>query len=450
MAGLLGACFSSALASIVGAGRILQAMGDHRVVPKSPWLAYLTPKGEPRNALLVTGALVLASLLVRDLNAIAPLITMFFLITYLMLNAVLFIEQSLELVSFRPLFRVPSYVPLVGLLGSLLAMFIINALVSLVSIAVVVGFYALLTRRHLAAPFEDVRSGLFASLAEWAAKRVGDMPSMQERAWKPNLIIPVEDTRALRGTFLMIHDVVYPQGSVKVVGLSEQGFSEGDTRRLRGLTEAFQKQGIFASWTVIDAANPAEGFVASMQALNGAFFRPNTVFLPLPGTPEQVAGQRRVIREAVRQKLGVLLHAPNAQTALGQRQTINVWIRDRSPDWEISMDIGNLDLSILTAYQIKRNWDARIRLITVVPSLEEKGAARTFLEQLVDLGRFQDTSVFVGAGDFAQFLAEAPQADLNLFGLLPDPDYDFIRRMTEVTRSTCLFVRDSGHESALA
>ena len=41
-------------------------------------------------------------------------------------------------------------------------------------------------------------------------------------------------------------------------------------------------------------------------------------------------------------------------------------------------------------------------------------------------------------------VAEAPQADLNLFGLVDDPDFDFVRRMVRETNSACLFVRDSG------
>ena len=48
--------------------------------------------------MLVTGGIVLATLMLRDLNAIAPLITMFFLITYAMLNVVVLIEQGLGLV----------------------------------------------------------------------------------------------------------------------------------------------------------------------------------------------------------------------------------------------------------------------------------------------------------------------------------------------------------------
>ena len=47
-------------------------------------------------------------------------------------------------------------------------------------------------------------------------------------------------------------------------------------------------------------------------------------------------------------------------------------------------------------------------------------------------------------------LPRAPQADLNIFGLQPDPNFDTIRRLVEETDSTCMFVRDSGLESALA
>ena len=63
--------------------------------------------------------LVVLSLLFRDLNAIAPFITMFYLITYAMINAVVLIEQSMGLVSFRPLLKIPRWVSAAGLLGSL-------------------------------------------------------------------------------------------------------------------------------------------------------------------------------------------------------------------------------------------------------------------------------------------------------------------------------------------
>jgi hypothetical protein len=49
--------------------------------------------------------------MMHDLNAIAPLITLFFLVTYAMTNLVMIVEQSLKPLSFRPFFEIPSIVP---------------------------------------------------------------------------------------------------------------------------------------------------------------------------------------------------------------------------------------------------------------------------------------------------------------------------------------------------
>jgi amino acid transporter len=450
LAGLLGATFSSALASMVGAGRILQAMGAHQVVPGSDWLSVLADDGEPRHAMMVTGALIFGSLLVRDLNAIAPLITMFFLVTYTMICAAVLIEQSLDLVSFRPRLKIPLWVSFLGLLGSLLAMFIINPTISFVALVVTLGFYVILARRQLDAPFEDVRSGMFVALAEWAAKKVTELPTMQERAWKPNLLVPVEKASDLRGSFLTIQDLTHPQGSVKIVGLSPNGEPEVLDRQIDTLTHSFRDRGIFASATVIDAGGFADGMRAGMQALRGAFFRPNVVFLRMPDSPEREADYYSIIQEADREEVGTLLYAPHPRAALGQRQTINVWIKDRSPDWRISMQIGNLDLALLTGYKLSENWDAEMRVLTAVPDPAEREKAQDFLEKLIDLGRFEGAEAVVGTGPFTEYIYEAPQADLNIFGLQPEPDFDTIRQLVEDTDSTCMFVRDSGRESALA
>jgi hypothetical protein len=453
IAGLLGATFSSALASLVGAARILQAMGEHRVLPWGEWLAWRNRIGEPRNAMLVTGAILLGSLMLRDLNAVAPLITMFFLITYAMLNGVLLIEQSLGLLSFRPKLSVPRWVPLLGLLGSLLAMFIINPTLSWVSIAVVLGFYYLLLRRRLEAPFADVRSGLFVSVAEWAATKVGELPGRQERAWKPNLIVPVEDARELRGSFAAIENITRPKGTVKILGLAPQndgGSAATLGESLSELSAAFRSRGIFSTYTVIDAGGFADGLIAGMQALRGAFFRPNIAFLRMPETARREEEMRRIVRHAQELNVGTLLYAPHPVAGLAQRRAVNVWIRDRSPDWRISWDIGNLDLSILIGLQIRNNWDAELRLIMVVQHPEDEAKARSFLEDLVSLARLHDAQVMVASERFDDALAAAPQADLSIFGLGSEPDFELMRYLVEETRSSSLFVRDSGQESVLA
>lgn len=221
LGGLLGATFSSALASIVGAPRILQALGDHKIFPGGDMFSKLSSNGEPRNAILMTGGIVLLTILLRELNTIAPLITMFFLITYMMINMVVFIEQRMNMISFRPTFPIPKFVSALGALGCLITMFIINAIFGLVAMGVVVGTYIYLTNRKLDVPYGDMRSGLFVSLAEWAAKRVSILPENNERAWKANILVPVRSSRELRGSFSLIKNLVYPRGSVSLIGISD-------------------------------------------------------------------------------------------------------------------------------------------------------------------------------------------------------------------------------------
>ena len=450
LAGLLGATFSSALASLVGSARILQAMGEHGVIPRGDWLAERTPIGEPRNALWVTGGVLFFTLFLRDLNAVAPLITMFFLITYAMLNGVLLLEQSLDLVSFRPDFRVPRWVPFLGLVGSLLAMFIIQPTVGWVSIAVVLACYWLLLRRQLEAPFADMRSGLFVALAEWAAMKVKQLPPKQERAWKPNVLVPVEDMGELRGELQLLENLVRPHGMVKVFGIRSGEGDDGFQERLSDLTLGLQERGVFTDWTIVRSEGFAGGLTAGMQALRGAFFRPNITFLRMPAGSHREGEYRRIIADADELGVGTMIYAPHPTAGLGQRRHLNVWVRDRSPDWRISWDIGNLDLSILAAYKLSRNWDATIRLVMVVDEPSQRTEARGFLTDLTELARLPETEIVVRAGRFEDQVSRVPQADVSVFGLVASPDFERLRRLVELSSSTCLFVRDSGQESVLA
>lgn len=460
IAGLLGATFSSALASVVGAARILMAMGEHKVLPRGRWLSRRTEGGEPRNALLVTMAIIVATIMLRDLNAIAPLVTMFFLVTYAMLNGILLLEQSLRLVSFRPALTVHPIVPLIGLGGSVFAMFIIAPTLALVSVGIMIAFYVLLLRRQLDAPFSDVRSGLFVSLAEWATTKVAQLPGSQERAWKPSLLVPVVDEREIQGVHSLLTSIARPNGTVRIMGVTDDA-DELDhdlplQQRLDGLAGGFLHQGIHSTATMVRVPGTSftNGLLAGMQALRGTFFRPNTVFLRL-GHLARTAhldddDLGRIITEAKRQRLGTLAWLPHPVTSLGQRRRINVWIRDRSPDWRIGWDIGNLDLMLLVALQLQRNWDADLRLVMVVSDPDDIDDAEGFLGDLVGLARLHGAEVIVGSGDFTAFLDQAPQDDVSIFGIGEAPRIEDLRTIVAGTGSSCLFVRDSGSESALA
>lgn len=450
IAGILGATFSSALASIVGSSRILFAMGEHKVLPFSRFLAGQSNNGQPRNAMLVTGILIFMTLLLRNINAVAPLVTLFFLITYAMINIVVIIEQNLGLISYRPVFKIHKWVPWFGLVSSVFAMFIINPAVSLISIAIVLVVYWYLSRQNLETPFEDVRSGLFFSFAEWAAKHTWGMKKMQQRAWKANLMVPVRDINGLKGTFEFLRNIAKPRGSIKLLGI--EGYSENSSlaEELEAISESFRQKEVFSSSSVIHTGEFAKGINYSSQALQGAFFRPNIIFLNLQHHDDYETELRPVMKESIRLEIGVLLYLSHPKALLGQRNIINVWVSDRRTNWDLGWDIGNLDLSMLVAYKLKMNWGARIRIITVISDPKEEDNAKKFLNLLINLARLPETLTEVHVGNFNSIVAKAPSADLNIFGMDADLKFEFVEAMSAKTQSSCLFVKDSGHESILA
>ncbi|MEX0275730.1 MAG: amino acid permease [Flavobacteriaceae bacterium] len=450
IAGILGATFSSALASLVGSSRILFAMGEHQVLPYSNFLSGQSANGQPRNAMIVTGILIFASMLLRNLNAVAPLVTLFFLVTYAMINIVVIIEQSLDLISYRPLFKIPKWVPWAGLISSVLTMFIINSTISLVTILIVFVVYWFLSRQNLKTPFEDVRSGLFVAFAEWAAKHTWGMKSMQQRAWKPNLMVPVRDLVGVKGNFELLVNMAYPKGSVMLLGIEPQAEQNALEPELRKISEAFMAKKVFSSQTIIATDEFAKGINHGNQALRGAFFRPNIIFLNLQDHDDFESEIRPVILEAIRLEIGVLLFSSHPTAGLGRRNMVNVWVRDRKDNWNLGWNIGNLDLSTLIAYRIKENWEGTIRFITVVDNTDEKENAQAFLKSLIQQARLPNTMMEVRIGNFKEVIQNAPAADLNIFGMDERLNRDSVLQIPHWTKSSCVFVKDSGHESILA
>lgn len=451
LGGLLAATFSSALTSFVGAPRILEALGDHSIVPASAWFSKRTKKGEPRNAYFFTAVIVLLAIMLRELNAIAPLVAMIFLLTYAVINLVVSIEQNLRLISYRPLFRIPIFVPLLGLIGCLFAMFIINPTFSLISATMVAGIYFFLMKRKLTAPSGDVRSGLFNALAEWAAKKTASMEGSAERAWKPNLLVPVENPHRLRGAFDLIEQLASPIGSVKLMGVAPAEEMEALSKKLVDAKEALKGAGVFTYATVLESKVFPDAVRSGMQALSGSFFRPNILFLELPKNKETHRALEEVIDEGERQNMGVALLVQHNEAGLGRRQRVNLWIPDQGPDWKLDMNLKGLDLAILLAYRIQNRWDANLNLIGTLKNKDEKDQAEKYLSRLADLARLPaKTMILDSEEDMELFSKEAPTADLNIFPLPETLDAEMLWKLRDSTGSSCLFTRDGGEESAMA
>ena len=150
-------------------------------------------------------------------------------------------------------------------------------------------------------------------------------------------------------------------------------------------------------------------------------------------------------------RMGVALLVLNNQTLFGREREINIWIRDQSPDWTLGLRLANLDLAVLLGYQLNRNWQGHINLVSIISKSENITPADKFLNSLAKDARLPtNTQIFLYHGDFHEHLSTAPRADLNIFGLSHNIGVDKLREIASKTDSSCLFVLDSGDESALA
>lgn len=454
LAGLLGATFSSALTSLVGAPRILAALGKDGIIPRGRGLAQTT-NGEPRRAMLVTGVIVLGALMTRDLNVIAPLITMFFLIAYAVINLVMVAESSLGLMSFRPTLKIPLFVPIVGTLGCVFAMFIVNPSFSLIAVAMVTAIYFYILWQGQLPRTGTVRSGVFVAFAEWAASKVIELDMASERAWKPNLLAPVRDPATLRGEYQLLNDICKPEGSLKLLGIASQQTAKQLSPRIRELSRSFHRTGVMSTWSVVDSTGYVDGVVTGLQALRSAFFRPNVLFLPLPSDLDKYEQIRAVVSEAERLKVGIMLTGLHPKAGLGRSAVVNLWMSPMRPgqDIETYLHESNLNLGILTALRMHRAWRGQLNLITLSATPELASEARRRVDWVRDLCRVPDeaeTVVVVGGFDDDHVLSSVPQGDLQVIGFSHGSAIEFVQRTVDRMQSSCLFVRDSGQESALS
>lgn len=449
LAGLLGATLSSALGSFVGAPRILSALGEKRIIPRGAQISKLSKRGEPINAMLITAIVVILGISLRNLNTIAPLLTMFFMITYAMVNVVAFIEQSLSLPSFRPSIKIPIIIPLIGALGSLTVMFIMNAFVALISLIAIVVFYFYLVKMNIKSTAGDSRSGLFTALAEWATKKTTQLnPKKEARSWRPDILLPVLYPREIRTAFKLIESIVYPKGSIKIISLKHTDEQEQKrlTEFLPLVEKKFREIGIPISKTSVDNQNFNDAINISMQALNAAFFKPNTLFLTIDANQSDFKAYDNLLGDIRKNHYGLIFYIPFGTASLAIQKTISLWIDELPVNWDETFDMGQNDLSILLSILIAKNWNGNIDVnISDTTTINANN-----LQIFNDMVRFpKGSSLNILKGNMLQNVELLRNADLNIFSIPANMEIKAMIEIVYHSRISSIFCIDSGFENAL-
>ncbi len=438
IAGVMGAVLSSALSTLVSAPRTLSALAENRVVPFSSILSKQNKKGEPIYALIVTSLISLSVILAGNLNSLAELLTMFFLTTYGMINLVVFLEQVTGIISYRPSMKMSIAVPIIGTVGCLWVMVLINPIFTVIIFLIIAAVYFMLKRKNLMSPWGDVRGGVFISLAEWAAQKASAIP-YHARLWKPSVAIPVERPEDFRRISRFVHNLVYPSGRIYYLTAQSESLNKKESDKLidEALTPLKEEQ-IFVQKTVITSTTFESIFVPALQCLKSTFLPPNMVLFTISDEMEKRDKMKRILFSIKPLKLSVGCLWLHPKYNLGLEKKINLWLRDKSP---------NNDLAILCALQLSRNFDAELNFCRVVDNAALKKQTAKDMVKFIEEARLPaNTKIRVYTGKFQEKLYDN-SCDLNIVGM--PMKYEQMIEMIDNSPVSLFFVASDGLEDAL-
>ena len=214
--GLAAATFSSALGSIMVAPRTLQALASDEIIPNRRINALLskeTKKGEPFNATVITIMIALFFLLVGDINMVAQIISMFFMVTYGAICSISFLQHFAADPSYRPAFKSRWYVSLLGAVLCFYMMFKMNAMYALSALLIMVLIYVGITyfspnKQGMVKIFQGVIYQLSRQLQVFLQK--ADKEDVN--TWRPSLICISDDSFKRTAAFELMRWISHRYG----------------------------------------------------------------------------------------------------------------------------------------------------------------------------------------------------------------------------------------------
>jgi amino acid transporter len=188
-AGVIAATLSSAMASFLGAPRILQSLAGDRIFPfLHAFSKGAGPMNNPRRGVILSAGIAFATIALGNLNVIAPVVSMFFLISYGLLNYATFFEARAASPSFRPRFRLFDYrLSLLGALACLGVMLAIDLRAGIISISILFGIYQYLKRTAGPARWADSRRSYYLHNVRENLLAAASEPE-HPRDWRPNIL----------------------------------------------------------------------------------------------------------------------------------------------------------------------------------------------------------------------------------------------------------------------
>ncbi|MCF6291160.1 MAG: amino acid permease [Desulfobacterales bacterium] len=459
--GVVAATLSSALGSYLGAPRVLQAISRDRLLNFLRFFGQGSPGAdEPRRALLLTLVITIAVLLWAgnesggaSLNAVAAVITMFFLYSYGMINLAAFTEDFGDNPSFRPRFRFFHWgSALAGAVACLAVSFLINWPTAIVAVLLIAALLWFLKKHHLRATFGDARRGFVFQSVRNNLLKLRSLPE-DPKNWRP-VILAFSGTPEERET--LIYFAVWLEarrGLVYLAHILVGDFAELAPRRpaaVRRLIRFCNDKEIDAFPVVVVADTVEKGVTILLQSTVTGPVYPNLALLGWSKNAGHLSSYATQLRTAAGLGMSLVLLESEQAPDPEKEKRIDIWWRGQK----------NGDLMMLLAYLLTSNWQwshSRVRVLRVVENEAGREPARMALEELIDRARVEAAAeILVSRESIVDIVHDRSRdADCVFLGFdipAPELEREWFRMYGRFVKGmpTVVLVNSRGHEGLLA
>ncbi|XP_059170350.1 solute carrier family 12 member 4-like isoform X3 [Physella acuta] len=382
------------LQSLTGAPRLLQAIAKDGVIPFLRVFSVTTKRGEPFRALLLTAFISEIGILIGNLDYVAPIITMFFLMCYGFVNMACALQTLLQTPNWRPRFRFYHWtLSLVGLSLCIVLMFISSWYYALAALAIAFCIYKYIEYKGAEQEWGDGIRGLAMSAARYSLLRLQSGPP-HTKNWRPQLLVLMKLDDNLQPMFpklvLFASQLKAGKGLVLVNSVLEGNFrdrypdAQASKQSLINLTKEYGVKG-FSDVSI--ATDVTEGLCQLIQNAGLGGLKHNTVVLGWPYGWRHDEDDRsyRVFLDTVR-NVGAAQMALLVPKGINQFPDMGAKLRGTIDVWWIVHDGGLLMLLPFLLCQ-DRTWkNCKLRIFTVAQtednSIQMKKDLQTYLYQL--------------------------------------------------------------------
>ena len=193
MLGEFATSFFSSLMGVIGSAKLLQALARDNLIPGLSLFGEGSKKNdEPRYAILITHVVAQLTML-SDINQIASLVTMSYLMTFLVTNLACFTLKIGSAPNFRPSFHYFSWQSAaIGAIASAITMFYVDGVYASGCVAVLIAIFVIIHYTASPKTWGDVSQSL---IYHQVRKYLLRLRSDNVKFWRPSVLLLINDPR---------------------------------------------------------------------------------------------------------------------------------------------------------------------------------------------------------------------------------------------------------------